>query len=223
MTRTSFRTGILLCILTLSLLFVPAFGQESSEDGTQAVTEGELEKIQEEVEGLREKLNELSARNEDLDEGLETNLAAVDELKEDQESLENSFASMEETVKDRETELDRVSSLEASVESLENKMEKLVDELGGLDQSTSNNEERLEDLADLEDSHKSLREEVSDLSDEINEVKSSLTKVRENTLDNERKLASLEETYRASTRRNLLVAASGIAIGLAGLTLFWAT
>ncbi len=219
MTRTSLSTGVLAFILIVSL-FIPAIGQNGNEEGVQSATEEEFTKIQEEVEALRKTINELSSTNQGQNQELEANRTAIDQLKKDQKSLQGSLSDLEETVMNRETKLDRISSLNQRTGNLENRMKKLVDELGELDQRISSDGQ---EVAELKSSFRSLQEEVSNLSDELSDVESSLTEVRKNSFDNEKKLADLEETYRASARRNLLVAASGIVVGLAGLTLFWAS
>ncbi|MFB6214710.1 MAG: hypothetical protein ABEI54_02470 [Candidatus Bipolaricaulia bacterium] len=101
--------------------------------------------------------------------------------------------------------------LRTRVNNLEGKVEELTQEIS----SEGGKESKLtEEL-------RSVRNELAEVRTSIDEIKNNLKNIRENTFDNEKSLSALQEDYEASARRNLLVAASGIVIGLVAITLYW--
>ncbi len=219
MTGITFRTGLVFSILLL-VLFVPAFGQEGAEGTEQPLTAEEFEALQERVSQLEETINELAAQKDELRKDVSSNQQALDSVEAGQTEMTENLKGLEETVESQGSELDKVAELDERVSNLENKVKKLVGELGRLTGVDNSQEEK---LSELEVNYSSVRGKVSSLEGELGDLESSLAKLRENTFENEKRLANFEETYRASARRNLLVAASGIVVGLVGLTLFWAS
>lgn len=211
--------GLILSILVL-VLFVPAIGQEGAEDANQAVNPSDFEALKTRVSQLEEKLNNLTAENEGLRGIISSTQESVDSVEKNQSEIQETLSGLEDTVKNQGNQLEKISDLSERINNLENKVKKLVAELGSLNQKNSSNKEQ---LSQLEGKYNSAFGDISDLKGDLNDFESSLTKLRERTFDNEKKLANLQETYRASARRNLLVAASGIVVGLVGLTLFWAS
>ncbi len=219
MTGISLRTGFILSILLL-ILFVPAIGQEGDGETGQSVTSQEFESLKERIDQLEGKIEGLVAESNDLNEAVSSNQKSLNSVKTGQSEMSKDLKGLENTVKNHGKELDKVAELNERVSNLENKLKKLVGELGrlnGVDNSQG------ETLSSLEKNYNSIERKLSSLEEDLSGFESSLTKLRENTFENEKRLASFEETYRASARRNLLVAASGIVVGLVGLTLFWAS
>jgi len=219
LTGISFRTGLVFTVLLL-VLFVPAFGQEGADGTDQTFNAEEFEALKERVSQLEKEISDLAAKDNELRKDVTSNKQSLDSLEAGQSEMNESLKGLEETVKSQGSELDKVAELNERVSNLENKVKKLVGELGRLTGVDNSQEEK---LSELEVNYNSLRGKINSLEGELGDLESSLAKLRENTFENEKRLANFEETYKASARRNLLVAASGIVVGLVGLTLFWAS
>lgn len=101
----------------------------------------------------------------------------------------------------------RIVSLEESVKELEKLRSEASD--GG------------RSAGDLAEELRPIRNDLTGLRTDLVEIEDNLKNIRENTFENEKRLATIEENYKASARRNLLVAASGIVVGLIAVTLYW--
>ncbi|MCF7890806.1 hypothetical protein K9M78_06260 [Candidatus Bipolaricaulota bacterium] len=214
MTRIPIRAGAIIFVLVLALAFpVLAQGQ-----GDEAVAPEDFDQLRKRVDSLEGKVEELASASDRLDEVASSNESSIYSLKEEQAKIADSLASLRNIVSEGQEKWGSIPELRKDLETLQGRVEKLVSELGKINQETSDEARKTSELAD---ELRSVRNDLAGVRTDIVEIKDNLKNIRENTFDNEKRLADLQESYQASARRNLLVAASGIVIGLVAITLYW--
>lgn len=218
MTNVSVKAGLVLFVLIL-FLTLPAFAQDQTEEEVSSVSEKEIDKLRQEVNKLGEQLEALSSEKEKLEEGVATNQTSIAELKKTQKDILSSVEKLQESLKSQEDRLAKLAKLEGELATLQGDMRGLVNELDRLDQGAAGEGEK---IRELENGYESLLEETKGIREEVAGIGDNLKNIRENSFDNEKKLADIEEEYQASARRNLLFAATGIVVGLLGIALYWA-
>ena len=217
MTRLPIKTGAVILAL-LFALGLAVFAQEEG-DEPASVTVEEFNQLEETVDGLENRIEELASDTEGLNKNVNANQSAISELKGEQAKISDSLASLRDTVSEGKSQWESIPEIDKEINNLQGRMGKLVSELDKLDRQAADEGQK---VGDLTEEIGSVSDELTEVRKDLVEIKDNLKNIRENTFDNERRLAALEEDYKASARRNLLVAASGIVIGLVAITLYWA-
>jgi len=217
LTRLPVKTGAVILVL-LFALGLGVLAQEEGEDPA-TITQDEFNQLKEKVDSLEKNVEELASLSEGLDQTVKSNQSAIAGLEEEQALISDSVTSIQNTLSENEDQWARIPELDSELKNLQGRFGKLVGELNKLDREADDEGQK---VGELTEEVGSVSDELTEVRKDLAEIKENLKNIRENTFDNERRLENLEEDYKASARRNLLVAAGGIVIGLVAITLYWA-
>ncbi len=216
MGKPSYRVGAFLLMAVLLFASTVAIAQETATTEEPEVTEEMIADLESQISDLKAQLEELRASEEELQGKVESNGSSIAALEKKESEVSAEVDKLKGTVEDQDVPGLRkeLTNLTKGVESMNGKLNRLKAEA----------DERDKVIGDLSSDLKSTGSELNQLekiNSTLEELESNLQNVRESAFNNERRLASLEKTYEDSARRNLLVAASGIVVGLLAITLHW--